>query len=332
MTWIAAAGVTIGLLVSGSLLTQPSASAGRVRAPESEVILADFTPDLREEGARNRSSDLKSSADANASPGGLGPTDKKAGAGCSVQCITSGVAFARNAGAELRVETDTPARIWILVWNDDYARLVDSGNGSLVTSFDFHFDDLEAGTTYQAIAEAVDSQGFKSEAPGHFDTLRRAVEIRLSGAEVTNHAFDQSHFKKYLWVEGEWLDDYEASGLELQQGILYWGENEIFVQDTDRNLDLAVQLAEANGDVDGLQEGLGSPGSEPEVWGNSNESWSYAWLEDDDLDDRPADATSWTEHTLHRTLQPAGDAYGLPPGFGYPFTFFVQVTLHVTYY
>jgi hypothetical protein len=320
------------VVVSSSLGAISPASADDMRAAEGDVLLTDFTPETRDDAGRTASRDLKSPRDTSAGPAAVGPTDKKAGPGCSVQCITSGVAVARNAGAELRVQTDTPARIQILVWNDDYARFFDSGNGAYVTEFRGHFDDLEAGTTYQAFAQAVDAQGYKSEATGQFDTLRRAVEISFSGAVVVDNAFAESQFGKYVWAEGEWLEDYEAHGFSLHQGVLFLGENTIELPEVDRHLDLAVQLIEANQDVDGLVEGHSGTPSEPVVAGDEYYSWSYAFLEDDDLDDRPAGATSWTEHTLQGTLIPAGQAYGLPPGFGQALSFYVNATLHVTYY
>jgi hypothetical protein len=92
--------------------------------------------------------------------------DLKGGPGCSIQCITSGVAYAHGVDAELVVTTDTPAHIWIMVWNDDEHYIVDSD--VLVQSFSHLFDDLTPGTTYSAMATAVDAAGYVSDAVGSF--------------------------------------------------------------------------------------------------------------------------------------------------------------------
>ncbi len=76
-------------------------------------------------------------------------------------------------------------------------------------------------------------------------------------------------------------------------------------------------------EVDDTAPSSGSPGCY---------AWAYATLADgwNDLDDRPGDATSWTEHTLQRTLVLPGSD-GLPGSFGAPLSFSVAVSLHVTY-
>jgi hypothetical protein len=97
----------------------------------------------------------------------------KAGPGCSVQCIVTGIAYARGVGAELVVATDTPARLWIIVWSDDGYHALRYAGDQLRTTFSSTFDDLEPGTSYQALAVAEDAAGFASQRYGTFDTLRR---------------------------------------------------------------------------------------------------------------------------------------------------------------
>jgi len=87
-------------------------------ARADNVVIGDITPEQRRP---NASDDLKGST--GTARGGNTPhtsvDDFKGDPGCSIQCITSGIAYARGVGANLVVKTDTPAKIWIIVWNDD---------------------------------------------------------------------------------------------------------------------------------------------------------------------------------------------------------------------
>jgi hypothetical protein len=129
--------------------------------------LDDFTPLLATAG--RAVAELTTSPPSRGGPTDDAPDDLKAGPGCSIQCITSGVAYAHGSDAELVVTTDTPARIWIMVWNDDEHYIVNSE--VLVQSFSHLFDDLTPGTTYSAMATAVDAAGYVSDAVGSFTTL-----------------------------------------------------------------------------------------------------------------------------------------------------------------
>jgi hypothetical protein len=259
-----------------------------------------------------------------------GQDDLKGGPGCSIQCITSGVAYARGVGAELVVTTDTAARIWIIVWDDDgYHRVVDSGGG-LVQSFSHRFDDLEPGATYQAMAVAADASGYQSEGFGSFTTLERHVEISFGPATLHEAPWDDDFFGLDVWVEGAWLDHVDHT-VELDGSTIDLGVAPIAIEDTDRHLDLAVQLSTTDPEPD-VCESVQLPSEHPSASHVDCTLWRYAHLEDevDDLDDRPASASSWTEHTLERTLVlPGGGA--LPGGYGSELKFTVPVTLHVTY-
>lgn len=298
---------------------------------EEEVVLDDFTPPPPRAGRDAVAADGFKIAQGASSNAGYGASnDIKAGPGCSIQCIKSGVAYARGVGAKLVVKTDTMARIWISVWDDDgYAKMVDSGVGKTM-SFGHVFNDLEPGHAYQAMAVAEDGQGYTSYAYGSFVTLNRHVEISFSAANVIDHAFSNSYFNKSVWANGAWLEQYSAGPLELQGSGLNWGNNVIYLSNVDRYLDLAVQLSEHDQDED-LCEASG-PLSEPTLGPGDCTYYAFAMLHDNDLDDRPADATSWTEHTLYRTLTLPDAGGALPPGYGSPLDFTVFVTLNVIYY
>jgi hypothetical protein len=313
-------------------VVEPPATIGfQTSTPSAdEVVLDDFTPPAPRAGQTRVASNDMRVAVSSANSGYNAADDFKAGPGCSIQCITSGFAYARGVGAKLVVKTDTPAQIWIIVWdNEGYNTMVDSGITD-VTQFGHVFDDLEPGHTYQAMAVAEDAQGYSSHAYGDFTTLNRYVEISMSSADILTYAFSPDTFSKSVWANGEWLDQYEAHSLELQDSMLNWGDNQILLSHVGRYLELAVQLEEGDDDPDDLCEATG-PFDEPTLGPISCGYVAYAELQDgdNDLDHRPANATSWTEHTLHRMLRLPGGA--LPPGYGSPLDFTVDVTLHVIY-
>ena len=300
------------------------------RSTPDEVVLDDFTPPAPRAPQTSVASNDFQVAISSAQSGYNAVNDYKAGTGCSVQCISSGLAYARGVGAKLVVKTDTPAQIWIIVWdNDGYYTIVDSGNTDVI-QFGHVFDDLEPGHTYQAMAIAKDAEGYTSYADGSFMTLNRYVEISMSGANILAQAFSPDTFSKSVWANGEWLGQYNVEDLDILDSALNWGDNQILLSHVGRYLELAVQLNEWDDDPDGVCEGvagLDMPSLGPVSCGYR----AYAELQDgdNDLDHRPAGATSWTEHTLHRTLTlPAG---GLPPSYGATLDFTVDVTLHVIY-
>lgn len=263
--------------------------------------------------------------------GGIGGADDfKGGPGCSIQCITSGVAYARGIGAELVVKTDTAARIWIYVWTDDgYHRVVDSGEP--VQSFAELFDDLEQATSYYAMAAAEDAAGYTSYRWGTFQTLERNVEITLSPAQIHVAPFDEppynsDEFGVYVWLEGDWLPGSDGPSEMDGDGTLDLEVDPIVIDGAGRYVDLAVELAQFD-PVDDVCEYHGLPFSDPSSGEWGCDVWTFATFDggDGDLDDRPASATSWTEHTLQRTLVVPGGHDDVPLDFTVP------VTLHVTY-
>ena len=255
----------------------------------------------------------------------LGPTKLKAGVGCSIQCITSGVAYARGPGAELRVKTDTLARIWIHVTGPNgYNRTVDSG-ASEVTQFNFLFDDMEAGTTYQASVTAKDKQNYESTRSGHFTTFTRNVEIGFTNADLIERAYGNSDFNMGVWLDNAWDDNVAVYNTDTETSWLPLGIQYIQLDDVDRYLDLSIQLWEGTPNCNNL-----GVIDQPYFGPGSCSFMSFVSLldGDNDLDARPADATSWTDWTLNRTME-------RPPALWLDYDpqllFTVPVSLHVTY-
>lgn len=254
-----------------------------------------------------------------------GPGDYKAGPGCSIQCITSGVAYARGPNAKLVVKTDTEARIWIHVQGPNgYYRVQDSG-ATEVMEFGALFDDLHAGTTYQAWAVAKDKQNYEATRSGSFTTLVRNVEIAFTHADLIDRAYNSSEFKKQVWMNGGWDDDHTAHGLIAENNDVLLGINFIKYTDVDRYMDFAIQLTEYTSTCNNLgypDQTYHGPGS------CSFLSFAKLLEGQNDLDARPADATSWTEWTLQRTLERPS---GLWPLYDDELRFTVPVSIKVTY-
>ncbi|MBX3313020.1 MAG: hypothetical protein KF906_01770 [Actinobacteria bacterium] len=103
--------------------------------------------------------------------------------GCSLSCITSGLAYPAARNAALRVETNTPAKIWISVWrgSDVWVR---STVGSDETTFTANFDDLQPNTTYQAMAVAQDANGFADHRYGSFTTRDEKLKLTLDAGAI----------------------------------------------------------------------------------------------------------------------------------------------------
>jgi hypothetical protein len=139
---------------------------------------------------------------------GLGAGDGfKAGPGCAVQCITDGVAYARGVGAELVLETDTPARLWLIVWDDDGYHALRYGGDAPRTSFSSLFDDLDQGRTYHALGVAQDTAGFQAQRYGTFHTHRRHARLEFGGVTVTSHPYDGA-FDYHYALDGAWLPSF----------------------------------------------------------------------------------------------------------------------------
>jgi hypothetical protein len=309
---------------------QIAATGIKTVQPNGEVVLDDFTPPPARSTASADSLKANGGATRGGTAGHSASGDLKGGPGCSIQCITSGVAYAHGVNAELVVHTDTASTIWISVWNDDgYARIFNSSAGKM--SFSALFDDLEPGTTYGAMAAAQDGAGYTSYAYGSFTTLTRNVQITFTEAQIEDAPYGNNDFYMLRWLQGEQLEDSYVGPLTPEGSTVPLGINIFSLDDVDQFLSLAVQLSQSD-DGDDLCEAVAEP-DEPSSGSSDCTTWAYATFSDGgllDLDHRPADATSWTHHEIDATLVlPGGGA--LPPGYGQPLDFTVAVGISVTY-
>ena len=296
-------------------------------APTQEVVVGDFTPEQPTSVAiAAASAGFGSYAGVAGVEGGASSAamdDYKAGPGCMVQCITSGVAYARGVNAELVVHTDTAARIWISVWHEDgYNQLFSTGDDK-VMSFSGLFEGLEPDTTYQAMATASDGQGYTSVAMGSFTTLTRNVSVSFTRANLQEAPYGAGTFGWATWYGGTYLDSPGTYGIQAEDGVVLLGVQTLTFEDVQTQyLDFAIMLWQSDPGPDlcgawalpsGLSEGTASC-----------ITWAPAYLAPpfNDLDARPANATSWAEHYLEWNLE--------RPGTG-ALDYTVPVSLHVWY-
>ncbi|HEV7723211.1 MAG TPA: hypothetical protein VGO60_18105 [Iamia sp.] len=255
-------------------------------------------------------------------------TSFKAGEGCSIQCITGGVAYGRGPDARLVVTTDSPATIRIVVSRSGYYQQIVSDPGT--TSFSADLDDLEADTHYDAFVSAVDGAGHMANRSGSFTTLQRNVHLVFNEADIDEAPYGDDPFYAQFWFEGEASASVplgDADGGELHLGAQAFHED-----DTDRYLSAAVELTQSDESVD-LCEAESDP-DEPEAGHGSCDYSATAWLADGafDLDHRPSGAAVndyWIGGTM--VLPNGVDDPALPGGFGSPLSFSVQVGIRVTF-
>ncbi len=243
---------------------------------------------------------------------------------CSVQCITSGVAYGRGPGARLVVTTDTPATIRIAVSRSGYYRLISSAAGQ--TSFSADFGDLGADTRYDAFVSAVDANGDIANRSGSFRTLQRNVDVVFNQAEVWETPYGDDAFYAQSWFEGVGGEPFAA--YDLEDGILPLGVQVLKDVDTDRHLALALELKQHDEGVDVCEVEPDPPA--PESGQGTCEYAATVWLADGalDLDDRPAWATNPNDYWISGTLV-LPDTDALPGGFGTPLKFRVPTAVRV---
>jgi hypothetical protein len=200
---------------------------------ELEPVDPDFSP----EGIG-----FKSPWSGEVTDGVLGPQDMKDGRGCSVMCITRGVAIGRGTGAEVVVETDTPARLWIVVWKQGSYHSMRYAGDELRTGFTSLFDDLEPGTTYLAAAFAQDAEGFQSEAYGSLTTRRRHVRVEFGATNITGTPWGADRYSVYPRVDHQWLPQFAATGLTEPHHNPMGGLQVVELSDVGTHLDVATKV------------------------------------------------------------------------------------------
>ncbi|MEO1056017.1 MAG: hypothetical protein AAFY28_03805 [Actinomycetota bacterium] len=243
--------------------------------------------------------------------------DYKAGPGCSVACITSGVAYQHGPDARVRVTTDTDAKIWIIVWDDQGYHRVEESFGYSSQEFEVIFDDVDLDSTYSAMAVAEDGEGYTDHANGEFTTGQRNVTVEFGDANVSVTPANATTFHSRAFVD----NDPTSVGELPATDTLY---------DIQQHLDLAVH---ASFDRPAITN------APCEVYSLSLELSHYlagncyvraaVYGDDIDLDGRPANAGAGA-HVIETTLQhPGGQA--LPPGYGQELQYSVPVELTVWY-
>ncbi|HMJ75030.1 MAG TPA: hypothetical protein VK507_03610 [Iamia sp.] len=289
---------------------QPGAGTGP-RA--GEVSLGSFVAPIRTRGGTA------------SGPGGADTL--KGGPGCSIQCITGGVAYGRGPDARLVVTTDSPATIRIVVSRAGYYRQIVSDAGK--TSFSADFDDLAADTHYDAFVSAVDGAGHMANRSGSFRTLKRNAHVVFNEAHITEAPFGDEPYGAQIWFEGNPVSTFSAG--DADDGVLHLGAQSHGADDTDRYLDLAVELTQYE-DTDDVCEVTFDADLPATGWGDCEFAASVWFPGGDlalDLDDRPSGAAVndyWIGETL---VLPGGEA--LPVGYGYPLKFTVLAAVHVTW-
>jgi hypothetical protein len=229
----------------------------------------------------------------------------KAGPGCAIQCIISGVAHARGAGARLVVNTDTNARFTLIIWNEDLGYwAIRHSELPRTTSWGTTFLDLEANTTYQALVQAEDVSGYVSQATGQFTTLRRFAEVDFAGFTLDSYASENMSFRFFFSVDWAWQPNLEEHWTHPYLPASLPGVRSVTLEDAPQWLQVAVQVMQTI--PQDICEGMVFPRDFPGVSGTHN---CYTWdtaFNTVDLDNRPAGATSWTEWTQQHHLKTAG--------------------------
>jgi hypothetical protein len=159
--WPAAATPESAVPASAPASTSLSA-AGRADRPDP--VLAVLTSEGRPPAwLDGRSAPRRSDGGSTAGPTG-GSDSYSAGPWCHLQCITSGVAYARGSDVEIVVHTSVFAQLFVSVVRDDDADGVTeysefATSPGLATEITMVVGDLEPGATYLVMAAATDAYG-----------------------------------------------------------------------------------------------------------------------------------------------------------------------------
>lgn len=221
----------------------------------------------------------------------------KGGPGCSIQCITSGIAYAVGVGAHLKVTTDTLARITITV---EGFGSYDSG-ATLTQTWGKTFPDLEPDTTYKAWAFAIDSSGYVSSASGQFTTLRRFARVEFGGFSLTEYSYNDG-FSFYFRANGEWQPQLEEFHHQPALPATLPGVRAVEIADAPSPLNVAVRVftEENNNEVCEAVDRYNTTDS----GGNSCSAWNTGTAGILYIDTYPDDAVEWTGHSLSASATP----------------------------
>jgi hypothetical protein len=235
-----------------------------------------------------------------------GPSDLKGGPGCSVACITNAVAYAKGTTATLVVDTDTPAHIWVFVW-DEAGNLHGGDNeGALATSFIHAFGGLEPGTTYQAAAFAFDADGHGDQRYGSFTTRHRVIRVTFAPVPVSDHPY-AGPLRAHYWVDGAWHHDLLQ---ERPASDPVFPSRQLVLEDVGASTSVMVQVVDRGGKKQGFDScGTAEAPADPN-WSGHEEcaAWSNAPNFFVHLGGAPNSATAAAPHVL-----PPVNLYGAGP-------------------
>jgi hypothetical protein len=256
-------------------------------APDPDgTVLTEFTPDPEDVGEEPEPGfggpdGLAAQGAPNGGTAGHSASDDlKAGAGCAVQCITRGVAYARGVGAKLVVRTDTPAAIWMVVHGPGSTQVLESDG--LTTAFDAVLDDLDGGTTYAVTVAATDAEGQTAHAHGEFDTLRRFARVRFAAIQVTEHPYP-GPLRAHYWVDGDWrhgmMQEVEPRTGRPPAAIVPAPTQGVVIVDAAETVSAMTQVVDRGGTMKGFDSCGDATAPADPSWDGVHEcaAWSNAW-------------------------------------------------------
>lgn len=166
-----------------------------------------------------------------------------ADAGCSVQCIRRATATLGGTDVEIRVRTNTPARIWVVL---DSPAVKDSTG--LTTDWTTSFDGLQPDTTYNVTLAAQDEYGHTAYRYAQLRTLARNVRITFTSIDVIDdadkYAVNKGEIEFFFSVDGAWQPDAHVGTQKIKSGTsIRLGDagKAVVVDDAPQVIELRVQ-------------------------------------------------------------------------------------------
>jgi hypothetical protein len=260
------------------------------------TVLTEFTPDPEdvgeepEPGFGGPGELAGQGATSGGTAGHSASDDLKAGAGCAVQCITRGVAYARGVGAKLVVRTDTPAAIWMVVHGPGSTQVLESDG--LTTAFDAVLDGLAGGTTYGVTVAATDAAGRTAHAHGEFDTLRRFARVHFDAIQVTEHPYP-GPLRAHYWVDGSWrhglMQEVEPRTGRPPAAIVPAPAQGVVIVDAAETVSAMAQVVDRGGKKKGFDSCGDATAPADPSWDGVEEcaAWSNAWQPSIPITDHP---------------------------------------------
>jgi hypothetical protein len=162
-------------------------------------------------------------------------------AGCTAQCVRTAQVTPGMSGAEVRVQTNTPAKI-----------SVNPGQGAPVVATSAYSTDttlklkgLKSGRTYTVGITATDENGGVSFREGTFETLERNVRVRFMEIHVIENAEKRKSNKGEIIMHGSVNNGWQVRRPEgkVKDGarIHFKNQGEVVIEDVGPDIAFAVQ-------------------------------------------------------------------------------------------